>query len=82
MTPVKLLFSRCTVRRLCYLAESGALWHVAVALTRQMGIEYLLSTRSSEDLPLPGHDLHTVETYDEMAAPSKRGPGRRPSFSS
>tara|TARA_B100000482_G_scaffold183048_1_gene157601 strand:- start:241 stop:390 length:150 start_codon:yes stop_codon:yes gene_type:complete len=23
---------------------------------------------------LLGHDLHTVETYDEMAAPSKRGP--------
>jgi len=35
MTPVKLLSSRCTVRRLCYLAEPGALWHVAVTLTRQ-----------------------------------------------
>ncbi len=37
MTSVKLLSSRCTVRRLCYLAEPGALrvWHVAVTLTRQ-----------------------------------------------
>jgi hypothetical protein len=29
------LSSRCTVRRLCNLAEPGALWHVAVTLTRQ-----------------------------------------------
>mmetsp|Transcript_30789 Transcript_30789/g.101024 ORF Transcript_30789/g.101024 Transcript_30789/m.101024 type:complete len:256 (-) Transcript_30789:1388-2155(-) len=29
MTPVRLLSSRCTVRRLCNLAEPGALWHVA-----------------------------------------------------
>ena len=35
MTSVKLLSSRCTVRRLCNLAEPGAIWHVAVTLTRQ-----------------------------------------------
>ena len=35
MTSVRLLSSRCTVRRLCNLAEPGATWHVAVTLTRQ-----------------------------------------------
>ena len=29
VAPARLLSSRCTVRRLCYLAEPGAPWHVA-----------------------------------------------------
>ena len=40
MTSVRLLSSRCTVRRLCNLAEPGATWHVAVTLAQSILAPY------------------------------------------